>query len=958
MTSSYALANISFVSKKSKRMTQVMLPRLALIYQSMSAQVTSSSVFLRRLRAVLSTMASSCGDAFASLKNQQHADDAASTQRHARPEVARVADPNPSSMTLRVHVAQAQEPGNATGDGIPGEDGDNNIPPEKQELQSSIGLVSLSELVEMVILSVRHIDVHADSMQSLHLSGLKAMQLAAARRAQAAEWDRIRRQDCEGLVSASCGELIARTKNGPMAYVSGEAFLERGPARSVFLKHGFFAALQSFESLRQPKNRSSEHTIRSAQVLISRALSKLPESVIDLGHDAVLELLQDDLRYRGSQSRELVTSSFDLVMQTLFIKFSVLLLTPSAGASAGGMSDAFDGGAVLRGAAAGTGGGGGLSGDSSATAKNNILESAEAGVIDTENPVSWVYETEQQASSRSGGKRSRDDGSIEYANDTVDVPSSYGHAATRVLQLLLDEKRHDLFIKFLLECPAVTRYVWNFILTTVCMSSEHAALGVVALTQVAVSRPFLRVEALSALLHLSTGVRLESRRLAVVQVGKLMMSGNVLDTATEDLIVRFAKRFVSRLPLLRSNLASVPAADSDKLLAAWIDRHLSLFLRVCSIPRHCKHLKTIFDVFAECAVSKQLQDGLRQVPDIAKLISALFNAPGQVFELEVMPLLRRHPKGSEALAQKALVVVAKELRNKISLNVATTAGGAAPTALKDTIAIITGHCRAMFSDSAVRLPDNTTIKDARFMTPVLSTVTRADLRQQYLGSLLRLAQLEDASLGSNSLLLVDAFKEVVVPCDIKNWPDDAERSMQLSEVLVFLHTLEGMSNKAFKAALNLLLNMSRTFESGNNAAAAAAAAGGTQQLLYTPSVVLKSVKQLIKIKPIPPQSLYTALIACRIHANQPDLRRAILRDVLEPLAKESIYNEKNDQQLWKGALLLVEDLWGMVDGCYEFLVALPDKVLTKALREHPKLCDSFRQAVGANASYAHIFAAI
>jgi hypothetical protein len=861
----YSMVCVSACSQ-SPVAVKLLLPRLAHAFQGLSTSAAAASAgsvlstAVGRLRSVLACLARAAPQSsgpFAALAAS--VGDAAGTRRHEWPTTAGEEPAGPQQLT--VHRAAFVDGSHHldTVDGGDAEDG-------RGKLSSSAGLYSAAELVDMIVLSIRRIDATLP-IQDLHMLGLRAMQIDAARRAQAAEYERLQQQECEGLSSARCGDLIASSKAGPMAVADSEAYLDRPGGRALFLRATVASALKSFQQLREPHNSSSEHVMRSAVALLCRALTKVPAATTDVAHDATLSLLYEDIAATPPVP-ELIESSWALTMQLLFLKYSQLFLGPAA--SGGG---AFDSSTSVG---ESDGGGGGGSADA-AGGGGPSLESEEPGDINTENPILWLYDT-------SGGgdgvatrrpKRARDGSSAVQApsagasvagilavaaNDSVEQPSGYALFACRLVQLLLDRSRFDLLSRFFAECPGITRYLWNFLITNVCLSSvaEHAALGVVILTKIIVSRAYYRTEALSALLHLSSAARLDPRRRAVIQIAKLVSDG-ALDAETEGMIMRIAKKHVSRLPLLRTqqqqedpNMAGGGSSSSatERVLLAQLDRHLSLYLRMCSVPRHCKHLRTLFEVFAECrpkpsssssvSFSSQLsplQEAIRNLPEFSRLLGLLFAAPGQVFETDVMPLLRRHPKGSEPLVLVTLAVVARDLRERTRASL-TPAGQPSP-AVKDTMAIIAANCRAMYNESTLRLPDGTSCKDARLMLPVLSAVPRSDLLAMYLDGVFRLSLLDDnqpaggPSAGSgggggvgghlaappqwSSSLLVECLKEILVPSSITDWPDNAKRGLTLRDLLVHLHTAasspdDAAAMRVFKAAVPALLRIPRSFE--------------------------------------------------------------------------------------------------------------------------------------------------
>lgn len=464
------------------------------------------------------------------------------------------------------------------------------------QILSSVGAHSLTELTYLVIESLKAINVQSESIKALHFAGLKEMLHAAAKNAQRVELERARLQELLSIENVSACHLILRTTGGTLAFANSKQFLEKTSTKSLFLKSAFFSVLKSFNHL--TNGGVAEHIIRQSQVLVSRSLALLPETIADVTHDALLDMFRDELRI-GTKS-----DVFELVIQTMFMKYANMAPIARLGHDSHGFK---------------------VSGGPS---ESSVLRtSSTVPSIDPENPISWIFETHN-----SNKKRERDEGgAIDFAFnvDGVDQPSSYGHFTTRVMQLVVEAKRNDLFINILLQCPAITHYMWHFIQEDVC-TGENAALGVLALTRIVKCRRSFSVEALSSLLHLTTVPKLDPRRQAIYHLGSLMHD-EMLDRGTEELVIKFAKKFVTRIPLLLANLNADDSAGKERdLMTALLDRHLSLYLKLCSIPRHSKHLKILLDTFVDCddksGKLSPLQDLLLSFEHIPKLIHALFNS--------------------------------------------------------------------------------------------------------------------------------------------------------------------------------------------------------------------------------------------------------------------------------------------------------------------------------------------
>ncbi|PWV01712.1 hypothetical protein C3747_195g37 [Trypanosoma cruzi] len=93
-------------------------------------------------------------------------------------------------------------------------------------LQSTVGPVSVNALVEMVLLSVRHMDIMTEqAIQALHIQGLERMQYEAAKRAQREEILRQRRIEQQGVEGIPVGRLLEHLKESTSLYAKGTHLL-------------------------------------------------------------------------------------------------------------------------------------------------------------------------------------------------------------------------------------------------------------------------------------------------------------------------------------------------------------------------------------------------------------------------------------------------------------------------------------------------------------------------------------------------------------------------------------------------------------------------------------------------------------------------------------------------------------------------------------------------------------
>ncbi|ORC83435.1 uncharacterized protein TM35_000711160, partial [Trypanosoma theileri] len=75
-----------------------------------------------------------------------------------------------------------------------------------------------------------------------------------------------------------------------------------------------------------------------------------------------------------------------------------------------------------------------------------------------------------------------------------------------VMELITEAGLPSLLLDLLLQCPRITRYVWNYIHVQFCLSTEkvRCLLGMSLLKNLAIKRMVYRRYAVNSLLHLAT----------------------------------------------------------------------------------------------------------------------------------------------------------------------------------------------------------------------------------------------------------------------------------------------------------------------------------------------------------------------------------------------------------------------------------------------------------------------
>ncbi|ORC83434.1 uncharacterized protein TM35_000711150, partial [Trypanosoma theileri] len=110
-----------------------------------------------------------------------------------------------------------------------------------------VGPVTVSALVEMVLLSVRRMDVmNEHGVQALHLQGLERMQFNAAKKAQREEILRQRRIEQQGVEGIPVERLLLHLKESTAMYAKGTQLLDGESTLAVMLRAAFFSLLESY----------------------------------------------------------------------------------------------------------------------------------------------------------------------------------------------------------------------------------------------------------------------------------------------------------------------------------------------------------------------------------------------------------------------------------------------------------------------------------------------------------------------------------------------------------------------------------------------------------------------------------------------------------------------------------------------------------------------------------------
>jgi hypothetical protein len=478
-------------------------------------------------------------------------------------------------------------------------------------LKTSLGPVTASALVDMVMLTVSQMDfLSNDAIQELHRRGLEEMQLAAAYQAQREEIEKLRQMERQGVEAIAPGKLIEHVKDSVALQTRGMQLLRRVSSRARLERAAFSSVLNSYAHVRG----EAEARVRQTQALIARCLVQMPPSLADSAMDELFLGLRKELGKARTQ-KELAEAAaasgkegasstvnpsaglailfqdhsyYQLTLQVLFMYYATQapiedrsgMLNSALMLGGGPTSTAPDDEAANINDDGLLGGGG------------EVLRT-EAGLsVEVDSPIAFLYDDDvHRASQDVGQKRPRDetenaageeDGAAAgagttgtaaglytserefgFLNDTVAAPSTYSHVLCRVLELVLAARLNSVLVDVLLQAPVLTRHVWHHLYKDFCLSADRTrcVIGMGLVRALAVLRPVYRTCAVNILLQLSLSTHAYARRLAITAIDALLSATTpqgapLLDAAAEKQVVRYAKKQLFAIPAYQRNAAA------------------------------------------------------------------------------------------------------------------------------------------------------------------------------------------------------------------------------------------------------------------------------------------------------------------------------------------------------------------------------------------------------------------
>lgn len=663
-------------------------------------------------------------------------------------------------------------------------------------LKSSLGYVSATALVDMVMLSLSTLGLMSEEeIQELHVQGLQTMQYEAAKRAQREELERLRVIEQQGVEAIPAGKLIEHVKDSANIQSKGMQALRRPTTRARLERAAFTSILRSYQYVRM----EVEARVRDTQALIARCLVQMPPMLADSAVDELFVQLRKELRLEQQQKTSPKGTTTSIVARTASYYQLMLQALYMFAAAQAPIRDRGANPLLLLGGASAVNAEDQLVGlDDGSASGPLLLRSTASFLIDTENPIAFLHEEDTRLSSYQGSrKRQReldgedggggegdaeqtamdDEEAFRFYNDTAAAPCAYSHFLCRVLELVEAAKLNSLLLDVLLQAPMLTRYVWNYLYRQFCLSTDkvRCVIGLWLLTNLASRRPVYRICAVNILLHLCMSTNEYARRLAIKQVGTLLSSLGpdgkpVIDDEAEGMLVRYSKKQLAAIPAYRLASGSSAAAalklesmqsDADtaaalssrevKKLSDQLNRHLGLFLMMCVRQPH-QLFSVLLDVFRQC-VERNNEAMVRLLPqnvDVRRMTQHLLRTDTSTFVMTVLPYLRRHSKDAALLVQSMLWAICDELREMCTAAaaLAATDAASASVAMEDyrrVAAALLGHAKAMFETSSIPLGDsdhNAVLHDIRFVAPVLSFIPTQELKQTYLRAFLYFVQVQ------------------------------------------------------------------------------------------------------------------------------------------------------------------------------------------------------------------------
>ncbi|KAG5495976.1 hypothetical protein JIQ42_02860 [Leishmania sp. Namibia] len=476
------------------------------------------------------------------------------------------------------------------------EEGDTLLGRREAYLKTSLGPVTASALVDMVMLTVSHMDfLSEDAIQELHRRGLEKMQLAAAYEAQREEVEKLRQMERQGVEAIAAGKLIEHVKDSAALHMRGMQILRKVSSRSRLERAAFSSVLGAYQHVRG----EAEARIRLTQALISRCLVQLPPSLADSAMDELLLHLRRELTRAQAQKEAaasggtaanpsadvgslfLASSYYQLTLQVLFMYYATQAPMHERNAT-------WNSGLLLGGGAAAAHGedyGAGVE-DAGSHAGGELIQTEADFSIEVDSPVAFLYDDDvHRASQDIGRKRSREapeggggageedaaasarvitgEQDFSFLNDTVAAPSTYSHMLCRVLELIRTARLNLILLDVLLQAPVLTRYVWYHLYKHFCLSADKAScvIGMWLLRNLAVRRPVYRTCAVNILLQLCLSTHDYARRFAIKEIDQLLSANTsqgapVLDRTAEGHLLRYAKKQLFAIPAFQCSSSS------------------------------------------------------------------------------------------------------------------------------------------------------------------------------------------------------------------------------------------------------------------------------------------------------------------------------------------------------------------------------------------------------------------
>lgn len=427
-------------------------------------------------------------------------------------------------------------------------------------------------------------------------------------------------------------------------------------------------------------------------------------------------------------------------------------------------------------------------------------------------------------------------------------------------------------------------------------------------------------------------------------------------------------------------------------LSGQLQTHLGLSLMLC-VRQPDQLIPSVLSVYHQCVDGGNhlMARLLLRNADVPQMVKRVVRLTPDNAAAVILPLLRRHSATASRMVQVLVEAVMAELK---ALAEDPTLSAEAHENLSGLASVVLAYTVPMWERSVIPLQDNLPVlHDFRFLVPLMAFLSPQELRETYLPQFLYFVQMQlqirrSPAYHLRSLSVQDrqhvlsgtelqtfisaVLQGLFVRHPIPSAAPSGGRRITRTEFLCYLHTISNISSSTPSTSpaggvppistVTTKTVIQACFDTMVSVPGADANRGVSTLPLFGKQEMLKVVRKLMSpllstggVNQIPPQLMVTLGYVCArlssssTTAPQDDFTHAVQQLVMEPLARAAVW--ESAAALWRAVLGFVEAFYEEFKG---FLVHLPDHVLVKALREHSRLRELFRDEYSNNAVFAHI----